>query len=167
MERALRCRRGDPDSREPLRRRLGGADRGILELGKRPIFGRGDPLLRLGQLLGEPLVELSLARGCLRLQAALGLGEKPVRLVLSLGQTLLVGGQGRLRLAPEPLRLIEIGSYSILASLEDLADQRQRVTAEQIVQGGEADNQPEDLAGEGPNFQLWHVRSSSRSTGLR
>src|SRR5690606_40958536 len=84
-----------------------------------------------------------------------------------LGDAFLVGGQGGLGFAAQPLRLVEIGRDPVLTRLEDFADARQRLATEQVVQDREGDDQPEDLAGKGPDFELWHVLLLARGGSRR
>ena len=50
--------------------------------------------------------------------------------------------------------LVEVSGDARLTGLEDVADPRQRLAAEQPIEREEADDQPEDLAGEGRGVEL-------------
>ena len=97
--------------------------------------GRGDPRLGLAPAARaswrSSSAWRSAASACRRLWAS---ASRRMRLVLGLGHRLLVARQRRLGLAPEPLRLVEIGGDPVLAGLQDLADPRQRLAAEQVVE---------------------------------
>ena len=90
------------------------------------------------------------------------LGDQPIlgRLDLGRGRGLrlghhrLVAAQRLLGLGAQRGGPIEIGGDPLLPRLQDLADPRQGLAAEQPVERAEADDQPEDLAREGRGVEL-------------
>ena len=133
--------------------------------------GLGDARLGGAQLLGQLRLQFGLALGGFGLQPRLGLGQQRVCLFLGLGDRRLVARERGLGLAPQTLGLVQVGGDPVLARLEDLGKPRQGAPAEQVVEGHERHDQPEDLGREGGRIDLRHrsrpVRTRRRRRASR